>query len=131
MDTMIAKPLELIDRLLAEAAASGQSHEDAVKRAFEAALQDPECSARVPLLSKHNLQSGNLPANSLVRYRGMVQDMHAPEFYVGEFDEVELATGARRKVSTKYRLVLSLQSALWFRALCALLALSQPALTCI
>jgi Mini-chromosome maintenance replisome factor len=108
METMIATPLELIDRLQAEASASSQSQDDAVRRAFEEALQDPECSARVPLLSKLNLQSGALPANSLVRYRGMVQDMHAPEFYVGEFDEVELATGARRKVSTKYRSVLLL-----------------------
>lgn len=45
---------------------------------------------------------GTLAANSLVRYRGMIQDQYEPEYFVGSFEEVETATGQRRRVDVKY-----------------------------
>lgn len=45
---------------------------------------------------------GKLAANSLVRYRGMVQDQYEPEYFVGSFEEVETATGQRSRVDVKY-----------------------------
>lgn len=48
------------------------------------------------------LIQGKLPPNSLVRYRGMVQDQYEPEYFVGSFEEVETATGRRSRVCVKY-----------------------------
>lgn len=48
------------------------------------------------------MMQGKLAANSLVRYRGMVQDQYEPEYFVGSFDEVETATGQRGRVDVKY-----------------------------
>lgn len=45
---------------------------------------------------------GKLRPNSLVRYRGMVQDQYEPEYFVGSFDEVETASGRRSRVDVKY-----------------------------
>ena len=45
---------------------------------------------------------GKLPPNSLVRYRGMIQDQYEPEYFVGSFEEVETATGRRSRVYVKY-----------------------------
>ncbi|CAM9403458.1 unnamed protein product, partial [Hapterophycus canaliculatus] len=43
-----------------------------------------------------------LAANSLVRYRGMVQDQYEPEYFVGSFEEVENDTGKRSRVDVQY-----------------------------
>lgn len=48
------------------------------------------------------MMQGKLAANSLVRYRGMVQDQYEPEYFVGSFEEVETATGQRSRVDVKY-----------------------------
>lgn len=48
------------------------------------------------------MMQGKLAANSLVRYRGMVQDQYEPEYFVASFEEVETATGQRSRVDVKY-----------------------------
>ena len=48
------------------------------------------------------LQGGKLAPNTLVRYRGMVQDMFDPEFYVGFFHQIDKSTGARRLSTSKF-----------------------------
>ena len=48
---------------------------------------------QVPFLSKTALQSGKIAPNTLVRYRGMIQDMFDPEYYVGVFHKIDSSTG--------------------------------------
>ncbi|CAM9790171.1 unnamed protein product [Phaeothamnion confervicola] len=50
---------------------------------------------RIPFLSRQDLRLGRLPANSLVRYRGMVQDVCSPELFVGRAERVDNVTGCR------------------------------------
>lgn len=45
---------------------------------------------------------GKLPPNSLVRYRGMIQDQYEPEYYIGSFEQVEKATGQRSLFHVRY-----------------------------
>lgn len=57
----------------------------------------------LPLTIAHALTvQGKLPPNSLVRYRGMIQDQYEPEYFVGSFDQVEISTGQRSRVNVKY-----------------------------
>ena len=45
----------------------------------------------------------NLKANSLVRYRCMIQDMYDPEFYLGKYEVKDTATGNTFLRSGKYK----------------------------
>jgi hypothetical protein len=45
---------------------------------------------QVPVLDESNL--GLIKPNTLVRFRGMVQDMLGNEFYVGAFKVLEFST---------------------------------------
>ena len=49
-------------------------------------LFSPESYERIPLLTAEAWRMGRLRPDSLVRYRGMVQDIFDPEFYVGVYD---------------------------------------------
>ena len=78
-----------------KAAALAQGELDVVEVARPGGREERDL-ARIPLLTPALLRGGRLPPNSLVRYRGMVQDMFDPEFYVDDFIEVCRTTGARR-----------------------------------
>lgn len=56
---------------------------------------------QIPLINSN--ASHNLPDNSLVRFRGMVQDMHNPEFYFEQFEIFNTATNEVKNKSGKYR----------------------------
>ncbi|KAL4706219.1 hypothetical protein ACJJTC_018403 [Scirpophaga incertulas] len=56
---------------------------------------------KIPLLNCN--ASHNLPDSSLVRFRGMVQDMHNPEFYFEQFEIYNSATNEIKNKSGKYR----------------------------
>ena len=49
-------------------------------------LFSPESYDRIPLLTAEAWRMGRLRPDSLVRYRGMVQDIFDPEFYVGVYE---------------------------------------------
>ncbi|CAM9703918.1 unnamed protein product, partial [Choristocarpus tenellus] len=107
---VIARPLDMIRNVELGSSADEEvdgDGSDPVQRAFDELL----CQAfptgevvleRVPVLSKQALLTGVLSANSLVRYRGMIQDMYDPEYFVGSYDEVESATGRRTRFISKY-----------------------------
>ncbi|CAM9320213.1 unnamed protein product [Scytosiphon promiscuus] len=109
IEELIARPLDVIARLRGELKArdgsgSGTQESAQVAKAISEAL----CSGasppleRVPVLSRESLAEGKLAANSLVRYRGMVQDQYEPEYFVGSFEEVQTDTGKRNRVDVRY-----------------------------
>ncbi|CAH0729506.1 unnamed protein product, partial [Brenthis ino] len=55
---------------------------------------------KIPLLNSN--ASHNLPDGSLVRFRGMVQDMHNPEFYFEQFEVYNSGTNEVKMKSGKY-----------------------------
>lgn len=109
IDELIARPLDVIARLRAELKAQlendgGVGQGTPVTTVICEALCEGDYPAleRVPVLSRESLAEGKLPPNSLVRYRGMVQDQYEPEYFVGSFEEVETATDRRSRVHVKY-----------------------------
>ena len=77
----LASPLTLIDAAFSATASYSPTWADGVPAAFAAALADGAALSEVPLLTARAYRSGALPANSLVRYVGMVQDAFDPEFF--------------------------------------------------
>ena len=75
------------------------------REVFEGLLQDTQLSASIPLLSSAGRRRciGHIKQDSLVRYRGLVQDIYDCEYYCASFDELSLSTQERRKVLSKYR----------------------------
>ncbi|XP_061715583.1 mini-chromosome maintenance complex-binding protein [Cydia pomonella] len=56
---------------------------------------------QIPLINSN--ASHNLPDGTLVRFRGMIQDMHNPEFYFEQFEVYNSETNEVRSKSGKYR----------------------------
>ncbi|KAG6460337.1 mini-chromosome maintenance complex-binding protein [Manduca sexta] len=56
---------------------------------------------QIPLINSN--ASHNLPDGTLVRFRGMIQDMHNPEFYFEEFEVYNTITNEIKNKSGKYR----------------------------
>jgi hypothetical protein len=105
MDPTSASPLVLCRQLFEAAGGTTDVTGDCGAERLFAQLFEPQNAAAlagVPLLSAELLRSGALPPNSLVRYRGMVQDMFDPEYFVSTFVEVCGRTGAKRAASAKY-----------------------------
>ncbi|XP_072947290.1 mini-chromosome maintenance complex-binding protein [Epargyreus clarus] len=55
---------------------------------------------QIPLLNSN--ASHNLPDGTLVRFRGMIQDMHNPEFYFEHFEVFNIVTNEIKTKSGKY-----------------------------
>jgi hypothetical protein len=60
----------------------------------------------IPYLTQESISQGKIRPGSLVRYRGMVQDVFDPEYFVGVVMAKNLATGTTEPVPTKYSDVL-------------------------
>lgn len=109
---LVKAPLRTLDGLFAQKVAAAGSQgpvpaEWGEKEHFvkTLGLEDEEAFAKIPCLNDVQL-AGGIPPFSLVRYRGLVQDVFEPEIYAAVFEE--RATGAAagapaRLVTTKYR----------------------------
>jgi len=105
----LSQPLAVIDGLFAQAQAKGEVPPSWGERAhFIQALnlQDEEAFCRIPCINEvANAES--VPPFSLVRYRGLVQDIFEPEMYVATLEETDAVpqTPPRPAVlrTTKYR----------------------------
>ena len=53
--------------------------------------------------SLNDTPSHHLPTSTLVRFRGMVQDMHDPEFYLGVYEVEDTKSGKLCLRSGKYK----------------------------
>eukprot|EP00899_Mesostigma_viride_P012749 jgi/Mesvir1/21475/Mv03928-RA.4 len=104
----VTRPLEAIDYLfqrVTDGNASGpfsseeqvKATDDAVRTFFERHLNDEGALTRIPELNAVSID--RIPANTLVRFRGMVQDMFNPEYYAAAYQDP--ATGTWR--CTMYR----------------------------
>lgn len=63
-------------------------------------LEDSRVWNDVPLLNVNELH--NFKDSNLVRFRGMIQDMHSPEFYLEKFEVVGEDTGLKTLRNGKY-----------------------------
>ncbi|XP_045190600.2 mini-chromosome maintenance complex-binding protein-like isoform X2 [Mercenaria mercenaria] len=72
-----------------------------VRKYFSEKLASRSALTWVPSLNDSSLH--NLKANSLVRYRCMIQDMYDPEFYLGKYEVKDTATGNTFMRSGKYK----------------------------
>jgi len=97
---VINSPLILIDALFDQCMdrTGGRFGE---KDYFESLLADPGFVRRIPYLTPASI--GKIPHNSLVRYRGLVQDVYNTEYFVGMY--ARKGPGGKL-VNSKYRDVL-------------------------
>lgn len=88
----LANPLGAVRYLFDNAAAQGavdqRGGDWGVHPLFSKALLDDGALAQVPEINSVPLDA--IPANSLVRFRGMVQDMLNVEYYIGAYKDGEL-----------------------------------------
>jgi len=103
----IARPLTVVDELFSRHmhANCGPSQEWGERAHFAKALglDNEDCFARIPCINDTRLID-NLPRFSLVRYRGLVQDVFEPEIYAALLEESDDTGGQPTKVvTTKYR----------------------------
>jgi len=106
MSAEIAQPLSVIDELFNRHLAGGHepSAEWGERKHFTnvLGLDDEERFAQIPCLNEVEVVD-SLPPFSLVRYRGLVQDVFEPEIYEAVVQENDDITGDSRPVTTKYR----------------------------
>lgn len=100
----IVDPLGLIDEIFQSSSEKKLDNSDfGEHEVFEKILLDPILSSRIPFLTRAAMINGSIIPNSLIRYRGLVQDVYNKEFYVGVAVETNRITNRKRYLSTKYR----------------------------
>eukprot|EP00884_Botryococcus_braunii_P002495 jgi/Botrbrau1/12246/Bobra.0361s0009.1 len=89
MGDPIAEPLRVIRELFLAAGENVLNASDnfSVETFFSSLLADPITKSQIPSLNTTPIDV--IPNNSLVRYRGMVQDMADPEMYIGAYQKVD------------------------------------------
>ena len=105
LEALLQNPLAVYGTLF-EGASENQrrGNVDLGERALvQAVLNTPSLSTRIPFLSRASLMKGELIPNSLIRYRGMVQDIYNTEYYLGVGAETSRKSGLQRFITTKYR----------------------------
>jgi hypothetical protein len=104
MQDKISNPLGEIEKLFSARLQASNGHVDVndfgEHALYEKFLEDPEFIRQIPCLSARSL--GRIPHNSLVRYRGMVQDVYDEEYFTGVYVQKQ-RNGDSRLVLSKYR----------------------------
>mmetsp|Transcript_26368 Transcript_26368/g.83505 ORF Transcript_26368/g.83505 Transcript_26368/m.83505 type:complete len:644 (-) Transcript_26368:42-1973(-) len=107
--TLLTAPLRIVDTLFAQRlAATGTAPEEWGEREHfvrALGLDDEERFQQIPCLNDAELRE-SVPPFSLVRYRGLVQDIFEPEIYAATLEErptAALPGAPARLVTTKYR----------------------------
>ena len=89
---LIRTPLAIVDDLFRTSLHIAGSDEgdfgmqELVTRVFP----DEDSWLQVPLLTAEALKTASLQSGTLVRYRGMIQDMFDPEYFVGVYEELSV-----------------------------------------
>jgi hypothetical protein len=85
----LSDPYRSIDGIFYETAINGDPNMELFRTQtnnfFKKILENDEALSRIPFLDKNLFQSGKLVPNTLVRVRGMVQDILNPEFFVAAY----------------------------------------------
>ncbi|CAH1170646.1 unnamed protein product [Phaedon cochleariae] len=63
-------------------------------------LKNPSIRNQIPLLNIEDVQ--NFKNSTLVRFQGMIQDMHSPELYLDKFDIVNEQSNEKHHGSSRY-----------------------------
>ena len=106
-DDLLHRPHDVIDGLFESAMrTTGNVIQTSLvqmdeKEVFDRAMQDDSFAASVPYLSKTS--HGLLPANSLCRFRGLVQDIYGMEMFCAALTERNGQTGKEHVAISKYR----------------------------
>ena len=104
---LIGCPLDFIDGLLT----SRKSEPDWANVFEEEFSKNPNTVGQIPRLNCVSVES--MQINGLVRYRGVVRDVHSPEFYASR---LESGDGNNKTVHfTKYRDELDLKEGVDYR----------------
>jgi hypothetical protein len=106
---VISRPLEyvqsIIDKKLANSVSEGIDLSSSMvygeKESMESYLADDMFSRQVPYLNKSSI--GQIRNESLVRYRGLVQDIYNEEYYIGMYPKMNTSTGQTTMAVSKYR----------------------------
>ncbi|KAK7500684.1 hypothetical protein BaRGS_00007928 [Batillaria attramentaria] len=93
-------PLEVIQNVINHLPA-GSCEASGIKEHFLKRLQSEEALSWVPSINSCALH--DVPANSLVRYRCMVQDMFDPELYLAQYQVTNVKTGTVTMRSGRYK----------------------------
>ena len=100
----ISNPLGEIEKLFLRRLKSSNGHvnvnEFGEHSVYEKLLEDPDFVKDIPYLNARSL--GRIQHNSLVRYRGIVQDVYDEEYFVGVYVQKQ-QTGESRLMLSKYR----------------------------
>ncbi|KAL8579010.1 hypothetical protein ACOMHN_035949 [Nucella lapillus] len=99
VENWIGRPLEVIDNVINHLPVDTKEA-DGVKHYFTKQLKSAEALAWVPSINCQALHE--VPADSLVRYRCMVQDMFDPELYLATY-KVSSGSGHATRRSGRYR----------------------------
>ncbi|XP_060597053.1 mini-chromosome maintenance complex-binding protein-like [Ruditapes philippinarum] len=98
IEDWINNPLGII-QTLSDKAQDGDSLP--VRKYFNEKLANKSALTWVPSLNDTSMH--DLKANSLVRYRCLIQDMYDPEFYLGKYEVKDTVTGNTFLRSGKYK----------------------------
>eukprot|EP00002_Diphylleia_rotans_P039606 TRINITY_DN9219_c0_g1_i1.p1 TRINITY_DN9219_c0_g1~~TRINITY_DN9219_c0_g1_i1.p1 ORF type:complete len:585 (-),score=115.65 TRINITY_DN9219_c0_g1_i1:48-1802(-) len=117
MDQFLSAPINTIDHLFqSHIARNGdvdgppQIHQDqdlGISDLCQQLLESPAQLAKIPILNV--TESYLIPDKSLVRYRGMIQDMFDPEYYMGIYGQRNPQSGQRSWRLGKYRDVVEIE----------------------
>ena len=87
----------------AESSLNMDSFDHKVKSLYTAIFDNPRLCNSIPYLDKAYFDSGKLAPNSIVKYRGIVQDILNPEFYVGAYIRKDKHSGESCWEQSKYK----------------------------
>merc|ERR1719421_330673 len=69
------------------------SFDSRVSSLYADVFKVPQLYSSIPYLDKEYFYSGKLAPNSIVKYRGIVQDTLNPEFFVGAYLKINKESG--------------------------------------
>lgn len=106
---IIKKPLDVIQKLFEEGRKSNDSSwersdwgvkkhfSEAITNAYEEVqIEESDLTFQIPLIDSQSIR--NVANGQLIRYRGMVQDMFDPEYYLGIYQQSNPGTGEKVRV---------------------------------
>ncbi len=82
----ISKPLVYLDKLSQDSSSKAPDSTIIYKEYIDRLFPNDECWSEVPELTSTSITASTIPPNSLVRFRGMIQDIYEPEYFQGYLD---------------------------------------------
>uniref|UniRef100_H2YM22 Mini-chromosome maintenance complex-binding protein n=1 Tax=Ciona savignyi TaxID=51511 RepID=H2YM22_CIOSA len=100
IENWILNPLDVINRMF-ESRESDTEWKQKVDEFFARKLQDEKLNSLVPSMNNEALH--NLPPNTLMKFRCMIQDSYEPEYFLDTYQLVDKSTGDKKTGSSRYK----------------------------